>query len=152
MIQKIKRLYINFVHSILRLYWFIVRPVGRGVKVLLRHEGKFLFVRHNYGHRQWTIPGGGVKSGELSELAAVREVYEELNMVIDHVTFIGRYESDYEYKKVTVDCYTATPADANFQIDDFEIAEAKWFYLNELPPERASSVDRILKLYEENKN
>ena len=149
MIQKIKLYYINLVHQLLCLYWFIMRPVGRGVKVLLECEGQFLLVRHNYGHRLWTIPGGGVKNNELPELAALREVYEELGVILDTVTRIGQYKSDYEYKKVTIDCFKSTiNKKTKITIDNFEIAEYGWFQSNSLPQDKASSITKIISMYD----
>lgn len=149
MIQTIKLFYINFVYQLLRLYWFVRRPAGRGVKVLLECEDKVLLVTHNYGHRLWTVPGGGVKSDELSELAAVREIYEELGVLLDRVTYLGQYESNNEYKHVTVDCFKASVTrETKVTIDNFEIAKYAWFTLDSLPAEKASSVTKIISLYE----
>lgn len=149
MIQKIKRLYINFIFQLLRLYWFIARPSGRGVKVLLECEGKLLFVRHNYGHHLWTVPGGGVKKAERAESAARREIFEELGVTLLELIYLGQYKSDYEYKKVTVDCYkAAVTTDNKITIDNFEIAEYVWFPLGSLPKEKASSVSKIISMYE----
>lgn len=146
MMKKIKLIFIRFAHQLLRLYWFVFRPVGRGVKVVLCYKEKVLMVRHNYGHGLWTVPGGGVKDGELLEVAAVREIKEELGIIITSVTHIGTYTSNYEYKQVTVDCYIAKVASEDFQIDNFEIAEGRWFSPEALPDNRASSVDKIMAM------
>ncbi len=146
--KKIKRLYIEGIHTLLRLYWFIFRPVGRGVKAVLCHKGKVLMVRHNYGHKLWTFPGGGVKRGEVLSEAIIREVQEELGVVLDAVTHLGTYESNYEHKQVTVDCYTADVTSDSFTIDDFEIAEGCWFSPAALPDNRAASVEQILVMLE----
>ena len=144
--KKIKRLCIEGIHTLLRLYWFIFRPTGRGVKAVLCHEGKVLMVRHNYGHKLWTFPGGGVKRGEVLSGAIIREVREELGVVLNAVTHLGTYESTYEYKQVTVDCYTADVTSDYFTIDDFEIAEGGWFSPAALPDNRAASVDKIMTM------
>ncbi len=145
--KKIKRLYIEGVHTLLRLYWFIFRPTGRGIKVVLCHEGKVLMVRHNYGHKLWTFPGDGVKRGEVLNVAAKREINEELGVVLETVEHIGTYETNYEHKLVTVDCYTAQVTSDTFMIDDFEIAEGQWFLPDVLPDNRAASVDKIMRMY-----
>ncbi len=147
MMKKIKRLYIESIHRLLRLYWYIFRPTGRGVKVVLCHEGRVLMVRHNYGHKLWTFPGGGVKSGEVLTVAAIREVQEELGVALTAVVHLGTYESNYEHKQVTVDCYTAQVPSESFAIDDFEIAEGQWFLPDTLPVNRASSVDKIMMMF-----
>ncbi len=46
-------------------------------------EGKVLFVRHTYGQAKDRIllPGGYVKEGELPNIAAEREIFEETSVV-----------------------------------------------------------------------
>ncbi len=147
--KKIKRGLINFILFFLRLYWFIVRPSVRGVKVLLECEGKILLVKHNYGHSLWTIPGGGLKRGELSEIGAIREVYEELGVTLYRVVYLGQYETNYEYKKTTVDCFRASiPKEVQIKIDNFEIDKYAWFSIDSIPEDRAISVTKIISLYE----
>jgi ADP-ribose pyrophosphatase YjhB (NUDIX family) len=145
--KKIKRLYIEGIHTLLRLYWFIFRPTGNGVKAVLCQEGKVLMVRHNYGHKLWTFPGGGVKRGEVLEVAIKREVNEELGIVLETVVHIGTYETNYEHKQVTVDCYMAEVTSDSFTVDGFEIAEGCWFSPEALPDNRASSVDKIMAMF-----
>jgi ADP-ribose pyrophosphatase YjhB (NUDIX family) len=146
--QKIKRLYINLIHHLLKLWWFLTRPEGRGVKVLLKHGDEILLARHSYGHRLWTIPGGGVKKAEDFAIAGRREITEEMGITVNNLVRIGSYNSDYEYKKVTVECFVAEVDTKTVTPDDFEIAEVGWFPITSLPTDRASSVDRIIKFYE----
>ncbi len=146
--KKLKRIYINLVHQILRVWWFVTRPESRGVKVILKHGDEILLVQHNYGHRLWTIPGGGVKTDESLEDGARREIAEELDVTVSELNDIGSYFTDYEYKKVTVECFVAEVASKEIHSDNFEIAETGWFPLANLPSPRALSVDKILALYE----
>ena len=68
-------------HRVLRVWWFARRPHTRGVKCLLRHDGRVLFIRHTYGDRRvWELPGGGVARGETPAAAVVREAREELGV------------------------------------------------------------------------
>ncbi len=144
--KKVKLFSINAVHQLLRVWWFVQRPKGRGVKVVLRYGDEVLLVRHNYGHRLWTFPGGGVHKGESFEDGARREIQEELGVTIHKLTPLGSYVSTYEYKNVTLECFSADVAGPLVAIDDFEIAEAAWFPLSKLPEPRASSVDKIVAL------
>ena len=53
-------------------------PVDLGVFVAVRNEaGAYLVVKHNYGDRKWSLPGGGVDQGEIINLTALRELGEE---------------------------------------------------------------------------
>ncbi len=144
--MSLKRMYINVVHQILKLWWFIARPESRGVKVVLKNGGDILLVRHNYGHRLWTVPGGGLKTGEDVAVGGRREIHEELGMALNELIPVGSYFTDYEYKKVTVDCFVAEVASREVYPDNFEIAETGWFPLSNLPQRRASSVDKIMKM------
>lgn len=53
----------------------------------------------------WTLPGGGVESGESHEAAAVREAKEEINLDIKILRFLfkRKYSAGTEY------CYLAEP-------------------------------------------
>ncbi|MBP6942478.1 MAG: NUDIX domain-containing protein [Candidatus Buchananbacteria bacterium] len=128
------------------VYWFIVRPKTLGVKCLIENEGAFLLVRINYGHRRWTVPGGGIHKGEASEVAAMRELKEETGVVTTEVKKIGEYVSTHQYKIDTVHVYYARVPNRDFAIDGFEIAEANWFTLEQIPNDRTPGVDRILAM------
>lgn len=146
--MSLKGLYINTIHQILKVWWFIARPEGRGAKVILTFGDEILMVQHSYGHRLWTFPGGGVKSNEESVVAAIREMKEELGIDISGLRNIGSYFTDYEHKKITVDCFVTELDTKQVYSDNFEIAQVGWFLLSKLPKNRASSVDKIIKLYE----
>lgn len=55
------------------------------VCALIVNDGKLLIVQHgpNTGHPlKWEFPGGKIQPGELHEAALIREVFEELNILI----------------------------------------------------------------------
>ena len=145
--MNFKRIYINSIHQILRAWWFLTRPESRGVKVILKFDDEVLLAQHSYGHRQWTFPGGGVNSKEEYEAAARREMKEELGIEIKNLKSIGSYFTNYEYKKVTVECFVVEVDTKQVTTDNFEIAQVEWFKVNELPIKRAPSVDKIMALY-----
>ncbi len=136
----------NTVNPFRRLYWFISRPQTRGVKVLIVWQGKILLVRLGYAHRAWTIPGGGVRSGESYEEAARREIKEEIGIILDGVEKIGEYESRKEYKRDTVVCFRSIVKNPVFHIDGIEIAEAGWYAPSMLPNPHRPTVPLLLKM------
>jgi len=131
-----------------RIYWFLFRPVSAGVKVVLTYRGEVLVVRHTYGMKRYTFPGGGVEKMETPEKAAIREIKEELGVNLEEVIFCGSFISTEEYKKDTVYVYTAELDGKNIIIDGIEIQEASWFFKKELP-HLGPVATRVYELYEQ---
>ncbi len=128
------------------MYWFIFRPKTYGVKVILCFQGKFLFIRNSYGTRRWTFPGGGVKRGEAPEIAARRELLEEVGVTASTLTYLGAYQHERQYKKDTVYCFLSETNSFDFKIDNDEVEEAKWFYVSDIPPNRSPAVQAVMDL------
>jgi len=62
-----------------RLWWRVRRPQRYSVVVVAFDErGHVLLVRHSYGPRVWSLPGGGRRRDEDPAHAAARELREEL--------------------------------------------------------------------------
>lgn len=59
-----------------------------GVFVAIRSRGwstrpnNFLLVRHNYGEKKWSLPGGGLNQGEEADVGVIREAKEETGLDI----------------------------------------------------------------------
>ena len=118
-----------------RLVWRVLRPRTRGVKVMVFNEaGELLLVRHSYGNKAlFMLPGGGIRPFEAPEVAAVREVREELGCALAGLAFVSVHETQKEGKKDTVHLYRARAA-SEVRVDGFEIEEARYFALDALPP------------------
>jgi 8-oxo-dGTP pyrophosphatase MutT (NUDIX family) len=134
-------------YALLRVYWFIFRPQIYGVKCLIEFEGRILMIRNSYGDMRWTFPGGGFKRRESPEMAAMREVREEVGISLTSVRLLGEYTSTDGYKHDTVKCYAAEVTTPGFEIERNEIYEAAWFYWTELPEPLASDALRVIELY-----
>ena len=85
---------------------------------------------------KWDVTGGAVSSGETSDKAAIREVYEELGIKIDNynVTFLGR--EIIERKNDTgeiLDVYGCVIdfSEKDFKINNFELNDLKFVSYNE---------------------
>lgn len=129
------------------LYWFIARPETRGAKCLIEHDGKILMIRNSYGRKYWTFPGGYVEKNESPKEGAIREAHEEVGIRVADATLLGSYASNREYKRDMVHCFYAKVTSPEYTIDPIEIAEAKWFPLDQLPERCGSSVPRIMEMY-----
>jgi len=61
---------------------FVYAPLVVRSRIMVIKNGKYLGVRHYFGSNTWSLPGGGVKRGESYKDAAIRELYEELGLVV----------------------------------------------------------------------
>ncbi len=116
------------------------RRMTLGSRGVLIDGNKVLLIRHTYV-KGWQFPGGGVDAGETMENTMRREVveetgYETVGEVIMHGVFLNNEVS----KRDHVALYIVR----NFrQVRSFEpnreIAEVRWFEVNELPDDTARS-------------
>jgi ADP-ribose pyrophosphatase YjhB (NUDIX family) len=144
-----KKWFYRIANPIRICYWFIFRPETKGAKCLIQYGNKFLLIRISYGHKCWTIPGGGVDRGETFKQAAIREAYEEAGVKVFDADFFYTYSQAIYYKQDTVEVYYAKVDSPYFKIDNGEIMEANWFERDELPSDRVPSVDKILNQYDQ---
>jgi 8-oxo-dGTP pyrophosphatase MutT (NUDIX family) len=76
-------------HRARRVWWRVRRPRHSSLVVIAFDDrDRVLLVRHSYGPRVWTLPGGGIGRGEHPEQAAVREIGEELGCELAGLTAI----------------------------------------------------------------
>src|SRR2546430_1543903 len=62
------------------------RPAIRGVLAILQRRGKLLIIRRAACVRAggvWCFPGGTIEPGESEPAALIREIQEELNLVVE---------------------------------------------------------------------
>ena len=129
--MNIKKTFYQMVMPLVKLYWRIFKPESYGVKVLIIHpndKNKVLLVRHSYGNTTlWNIPGGGYNPNkEVVEIAARREVFEELGVVIINLQLLGTYQTSGEGKKDIVTMFKATIENIEDIVPNPEILEIEW--------------------------
>jgi len=142
-----ERFFYKIINPFRSFYWRIFKPKTFGVKIFIEYDGKFLFIRNSYGVGHWTLPGGGVKRKEAPKDCAKRETKEEVGIVLQDLIYLGKYLSTRQYKLDTVYCFYSKTNAANFNIDEDEVAEAKWFSLSEIPQFKSAAVEEALNLY-----
>lgn len=79
-VNRILRIVITALHSMLKLAWFVRRPRTFGAHALaLTPDGKVILVKLRYAPG-WRLPGGGRGQDESPQDAVLRELREEIGM------------------------------------------------------------------------
>lgn len=130
--------------TLLRAYWFLFRTEVNGVKCVLTDSGRVLLVRHTYGKRTWDLPGGSLKRGEPPSVAARREIHEELGIEVSDWASLGAVADRLNHRRDNMHCFQAEVSGARLEINRCQLAAVDWFSRQELPPDLAPYVQRIL--------
>ncbi len=125
-----KALILKALMPLVRIYWKLFRPKTFGVKavvVLEREIGNILLVRHTYGDKSlWNLPGGKYNPRkETPETAIQRELREELGCEALSLRELGKYYTEGEGKRDTVQIFLAV-INCIGTDRDAEIAEMTW--------------------------
>jgi 8-oxo-dGTP pyrophosphatase MutT (NUDIX family) len=120
---------------------------GRGVKMVVDGGSRgVLLVRHTYGNRHWTFPGGRVRREETTALTARRELEEELSLTPPALRELGSYPIQLDRRLEVIDVYLAESNGQDVSPDPIELAEARWFDQHRLPDDIDPSVSIALGL------
>jgi ADP-ribose pyrophosphatase YjhB (NUDIX family) len=117
------------------------RPMTLGVRgLVIDAESRVLLVRHTYVPGYY-LPGGGVERGETLEQALTRELAEEGNITIEgapllHGVYLNRRVSRRDHVALF---FVRDFTQSEPHTPDYEIAEARFFALDELPAETTSA-------------
>lgn len=136
---------LRLVYLAYKIYCFFVRPLTLGVRVMMIRDGEVLLVRHTYIDG-WYMPGGGVKRNETLDQAARREAREEVGAELVEFSFVGAYSNFTELKSDHNILFLSKVFTVAGK-QDREIAEARFFPLNELPAKLWAGHRRLLEEY-----
>jgi NADH pyrophosphatase NudC (nudix superfamily) len=128
------------------MYWFITRPTTQGVRCLIVNDDKVLLIRHTYGNTLKTTVGGGLNKGESHAQAVLREVQEEIGIVLRDVTAVGTVLYTEEFKRDTITVFLAETKTTELILDKSEIKEADWYPLHDLPEDTSPLLNQFLDL------
>jgi len=68
-----------------------VKTASIGAFAILEARGKIVLVRHANGEKKWSLPGGGLETGETPTQAIFREVWEETGISDATFRHIGAF-------------------------------------------------------------
>ena len=141
------------IEPITRPLFFAVSRATRGMTLGVRavavdDAGRVMLVRHTYLHGWW-LPGGGVDRGETCVGAAARELFEETGL---RATAPGRLLSLHSNERFFRGDHVAVYRFDRFTPGELthhgEIAEARWFDPQDLPPDaHRSTVARMAEIF-----
>lgn len=122
-------------------WWRVRRPLLIGVRVLVVEGDRVLLVRHRSGRTPWSLPGGGVEKHEPLAAAAQRECFEEAGVRVRIDSAHGIYDHFFLGMSNYIAVFVAVPLSPLALRRSLEIAEARYFPLDALPPtiERGSA-------------
>ncbi|OJW51282.1 MAG: hypothetical protein BGO67_12685 [Alphaproteobacteria bacterium 41-28] len=137
----------------MKLFWkirniflslFSLKTVG--ARALVLQKDHILLVKHTYLAGWYTI-GGGVDAGESGLQALIRELKEEVGVILqESPSILGFYHNRYEKRDDYVIVYVCKKFEKE-EVTSKEISEARWFPLNALPPDISPSTKRRIEEY-----
>ena len=114
-------------------YRRIFRPRLAGVSLVISDDaGRVMLVRHSYGSREWSFPGGGLARGEDPEAAARRELREELGCEAADIGLIATEEEKLSGAPHTAFVFAVTLA-GEPKPDRREVLEVMYFAADDFP-------------------
>jgi ADP-ribose pyrophosphatase YjhB (NUDIX family) len=129
--------------------WLLNPKFLVGVSGLVRDEqGRVLLLKHTYrGKYPWGLPGGGLQPGESLEECLEREVLEETGL---HVEAERLLSAAAHYDRRLVDMIFSCRLLPGESLEGFrpnpEIAQARFFYEDQLPDEIPWGQRRLVKI------
>jgi len=118
--------------------WIFTRPTVYGVYIAVWHQEKLLVIKNSY-RKRFTLPCGRIKRGEDKAEAAVRELYEEVNIKLEkeQLTFVGEYKGQFKHATDIGTFFEITMTEMPpVQVDNREVIWARFLPLhqvNDLP-------------------
>ena len=116
---------------------------------MLIQNDQVLLVRQTYMDG-WFMPGGGVKRGETLDQAARREAQEEAGATLNNLRLLGAYSNFKEWKNDHTILFFSNDFNFNGKHDQ-EIAELRFFPLDDLPADLLPGHRRRLEEYRDKK-
>lgn len=107
-------------------------PLEGCAVVIENAAGEILLLRHSYGPRSWMLPGGGIGAGEEPEVAARREIAEELGIELARIEPVAVLAEQVSGSPLSAHIFTAI-TESRPRPDGREVIEARFFPTHSLP-------------------
>ena len=126
-------------------YSRLMRGKTLGVRVaVFDSAGAVMLVKHSYAPG-WILPGGGVEKGEQLMTAAIREIHEEAGLIAEGpLVFHGIFSNETIFAGDFVCCYVLRQFKRESWSPNFEISNAEFFTLDQLPADITPGSQRRL--------
>jgi len=136
----------NFVlYPLAKIYCLIFKPSRIGVKIIIKHGNEILLLKRSYGKKVWTLPGGGISKNESPEEAARREVREEVGINLENISQYGSFRHEGKDIKDFVYVFVTEVQNKSFDLNNYEIEDARWFNIEDLKIKTVEWQTPILK-------
>lgn len=121
---------------------------GSSIDAVIVSDDKILLIKRGANPFKgfWALPGGYVEWDESTEEAVIREVQEEIGVVVESSKLIGVYSSPNRHPKQVIDMAYAVTISGSPKAGD-DALEYEWFLLNDLPTELAFDHEIIIGDY-----
>lgn len=98
----------------------------RVVVAVIRQGDRIFATARGYGEfkGQWEFPGGKIEAGETPQQALIREIKEELDVMVSVGDLIDTIEYDYPTFHLSMDCFWCEITDGELKL--LEAESARW--------------------------
>jgi 8-oxo-dGTP pyrophosphatase MutT (NUDIX family) len=101
LIDAIWRLALRLAYPLAGVWWRIRQPRHEGALVAIYVGQALLLVKASY-RDEWNFPGGSIHDGETPEIAAQREMLEEIGMSSHTLQPVGKVSGNWDGRRDTV--------------------------------------------------
>jgi len=134
------------------------RP-GVGVGVIIQNsKGEILIGKRKGSHSPYySIPGGHLENGESFEEAAIKEVFEETNLIIKNLSFVCVTNNLKTFKEINKHYVSINMFSNDFEgeckVNEPEKCE-EWFWcnINEIPNPQFDASEFAIECFKEKKS